>query len=371
MTIMAVIHQPRLEIYNEIDDLLLLGKGGQTVFIGPREEAAGYFASLGFVCEDTGTNPIDFFMDVISGDIARAGYPDFVREDLFDLWENHPNRGNWFTGIPQPLGSASDADWGSNVGAGSGVEVSMAAQDGVAAEAEDESTVDVQPNKKELKEKNCCAKCCDGCINFFVETFMDIKNWWVDFAVFLYNSFIAPWTPGYRATASAPVVFWLVVQRSWRQTYRNFRRMLAENCLHLFLGLVLSTFTSDGATITGPIPAGAVELCPYELGALCTNPVTDNYYGFVGFLCWAIGFAGIAVGAGTFGNEKVQFWREQGAGMNFVVYFYAKLAADIPRIAFAAFCFTAAFLTGFSTESTFWRLYAIVLLMYYSGFTLG
>merc|ERR1711865_77018 len=150
----------------------------------------------------------------------------------------------WFTGKPQPIGSGSastslNLNDRSNVGSGSGLstEVAMAAQDGVAAEAElgagdskveaeadtsssnsdsdDESTVDVQPNKKEKKEpkeKNCCAKCCDCFKGFFVETYMDIKNWWVDFAVFLYNSFIAPWTPGYRATASAPVVFWLVLQ---------------------------------------------------------------------------------------------------------------------------------------------------------------
>jgi len=234
--------------------------------------------------------------------------------------------------------------------------------------------VDVQPNKKEKKEpkeKNCCAKCCDCFKGFFVEMYMDIKNWWVDFAVFLYNSFIAPWTPGYRATASAPVVFWLVLQRSWRQTYRNFGRMVAENALHLFLGLVMATFSSDGVTLTGPIPAGAVELCPYELGSLCTNPVIDGYIGMTGFLCWSIGFAGIAVGAGTFGNEKIQFWREQGAGMNFIVYFYAKLVSDIPRIGFAAFCFTAAFTSGFASESTFGRVYACVLLMYYSGFALG
>jgi len=157
MTIMAVIHQPRLEIYNEIDDLLLLGKGGQTVYIGPREEAADYFASLGFVCEDAATNPIDFFMDVISGDIARAGYPDFAREDLFDLWEDHAKEvanakplgepitknEQWFTGKPQPIGSGSastslNLNDRSNVGSGSGLstEVAMAAQDGVAAEAE-------------------------------------------------------------------------------------------------------------------------------------------------------------------------------------------------------------------------------------------
>jgi ABC-type multidrug transport system ATPase subunit len=85
MTIVTVIHQPRLEIYKLIDDLLLLGRGGITVYLGPREEAETYFAGLGFTCADPAMNPIDFFMDIISGDVPRNGHPEFVKEDLFDL----------------------------------------------------------------------------------------------------------------------------------------------------------------------------------------------------------------------------------------------------------------------------------------------
>lgn len=244
----------------------------------------------------------------------------------------------------------------------------MANQDSLADPAGAEA---VGEEEEEEDKSNCCVSCCTACCQSIVETCHDIGNWWYDFGVFLHNCFIAPWMTDYRPTPSAPMVFWLVIQRALRQSYRNYSAMILENVLHAVLGFFLATLTSSGATLTGPLPEGTISLCPYDLGGLCTNPIEDDYIGVVQFLCWCIGFAGIAVGAGTFGNEKPQFWREQSAGMNFVVYFYGKLVADIPRIAVAALCFTAALLTGFATNSTFGKVYGVVVLLYYAGFSLG
>ena len=44
-TVVAVIHQPRVEIYEMIDKLLLLGRGGKTVYLGPAVEAPHTFGS--------------------------------------------------------------------------------------------------------------------------------------------------------------------------------------------------------------------------------------------------------------------------------------------------------------------------------------
>jgi ABC-type multidrug transport system ATPase subunit len=43
MTIASVIHQPRYEIYEMFDDVLLLGKGGKVVYQGPGKDALDYF----------------------------------------------------------------------------------------------------------------------------------------------------------------------------------------------------------------------------------------------------------------------------------------------------------------------------------------
>jgi hypothetical protein len=40
ITVALVLHQPRFEVFSRFDDLLLLGRGGRTVFWGRTSEAA-------------------------------------------------------------------------------------------------------------------------------------------------------------------------------------------------------------------------------------------------------------------------------------------------------------------------------------------
>ncbi len=54
----------------------LTGKGGSTVYLGESKRALHYFTSLGFRCGEH-QNPTDFMLDVIGGEVPRAGQPDF------------------------------------------------------------------------------------------------------------------------------------------------------------------------------------------------------------------------------------------------------------------------------------------------------
>jgi len=92
MTIVMVVHQPRYSLFTLIDDVLLLGKGGSTVYIGPTTEAKGYFERLGFIMPPN-ENAADWMMDMMSGQvedhltrIPKAELP----EALFDAWERAP-----------------------------------------------------------------------------------------------------------------------------------------------------------------------------------------------------------------------------------------------------------------------------------------
>ncbi|ORY53533.1 PEP carboxykinase-like protein [Rhizoclosmatium globosum] len=66
LTIVAVIHQPRLEIFEAFDDVLMIAPGGLTAYIGPVDGVQQYFESLGFVF-DSRLNPADVLMDILSG----------------------------------------------------------------------------------------------------------------------------------------------------------------------------------------------------------------------------------------------------------------------------------------------------------------
>jgi len=85
MTIITVIHQPRYSLFSLFDDVLLLGVGGKTVYIGSAEHAMEYFSKLGFVCPPA-ENPADFFLDIIAGHVPLPGHPEFEASDLPDFW---------------------------------------------------------------------------------------------------------------------------------------------------------------------------------------------------------------------------------------------------------------------------------------------
>eukprot|EP00940_MAST-03C_sp_MAST-3C-sp2_P000735 g735.t1 len=67
LTIAAVIHQPRAEILNMIDDLIILREGGFLVYHGPSREALDFFEGAGCVRPPM-TSIADFILDVTTQD---------------------------------------------------------------------------------------------------------------------------------------------------------------------------------------------------------------------------------------------------------------------------------------------------------------
>ena len=48
VTVIAVIHQPRVEIFTKFHDVLMIAPGGRTAYLGPSAGARGYFENLGY-----------------------------------------------------------------------------------------------------------------------------------------------------------------------------------------------------------------------------------------------------------------------------------------------------------------------------------
>jgi ATP-binding cassette subfamily G (WHITE) protein 2 (SNQ2) len=71
---LVTIHQPSASLFYEFDNLLLLAKGGKTVYNGPiGHEAAqvkAYFASRGAPCPEA-ANPAEHMIDVVSGHLSK------------------------------------------------------------------------------------------------------------------------------------------------------------------------------------------------------------------------------------------------------------------------------------------------------------
>ncbi|PRP79390.1 abc transporter family protein [Planoprotostelium fungivorum] len=87
INVVAVIHSPRYEIFRMFDDVLLLGKGGKTVYLGPTERSLSYFEDIGFQCPPH-TNAADFLLDVVAGEVPNSG--GVTPAELTSRWAGRP-----------------------------------------------------------------------------------------------------------------------------------------------------------------------------------------------------------------------------------------------------------------------------------------
>lgn len=65
ITVVTIIHQPRHEIFETLDSILLFG-AGRVIYSGKEAEAQAYFEECGFKFPE-GDNPADTIMDIIAG----------------------------------------------------------------------------------------------------------------------------------------------------------------------------------------------------------------------------------------------------------------------------------------------------------------
>ncbi|KAF7858836.1 hypothetical protein EAF04_008878 [Stromatinia cepivora] len=107
MTIVTIIHQPRQEIFESLDSLVLLG-AGRMIYLGPQVGVKPHFESLGFKFPEHG-NPSDVMGDIIAGEgrlYKRTG--DASIQPLIEHWQNHPE--NPFEDVKGPGVSMAESN---------------------------------------------------------------------------------------------------------------------------------------------------------------------------------------------------------------------------------------------------------------------
>lgn len=92
VTVVAVIHQPRPEIYEQFDDVLMLAPGGITAYLGPQKMSQAYFEDMGFAFPGT-SNPADVLMDILSGKAKRNGVvAQYQVHEITQAWSKKSKR---------------------------------------------------------------------------------------------------------------------------------------------------------------------------------------------------------------------------------------------------------------------------------------
>ncbi|XP_027366945.1 ABC transporter G family member 28-like [Abrus precatorius] len=101
VNICMVVHQPSYALFKMFDDLILLGKGGLTVYHGSSKKVEEYFSGLGINIPER-INPPDYFIDILEGIAAPGGSSGLSYKDLPVRWMLH-------NGYPIPLDMRQNA----------------------------------------------------------------------------------------------------------------------------------------------------------------------------------------------------------------------------------------------------------------------
>ncbi|XP_055836085.1 ABC transporter G family member 28 [Solanum dulcamara] len=87
VNVCMVVHQPSYTLFRMFDDLILLAKGGLTVYHGPVKTVEEYFAGIGITVPDR-VNPPDHFIDILEG-IYKLPSTGLSYKDLPLRWMLH------------------------------------------------------------------------------------------------------------------------------------------------------------------------------------------------------------------------------------------------------------------------------------------
>ncbi|KAL6911259.1 hypothetical protein ACP4OV_000064 [Aristida adscensionis] len=88
VNISMVVHQPSYTLYRMFDDLILLAKGGMTVYHGPVKKVEEYFSALGIVVPER-VNPPDYYIDILEGIVKPTFSAGVGVKDLPLRWMLH------------------------------------------------------------------------------------------------------------------------------------------------------------------------------------------------------------------------------------------------------------------------------------------
>ncbi|RWR79394.1 putative white-brown complex protein 30 [Cinnamomum micranthum f. kanehirae] len=124
VNICMVVHQPSYALFKMFDDLILLAKGGLTVYHGSVKKVEEYFAGLGIIVPDR-INPPDHFIDILEGIVkpskgASVNYKQLpIRWMLHNGYEIPPDMQQNAAGIDIPVKATNSNNETTSAPAGS------------------------------------------------------------------------------------------------------------------------------------------------------------------------------------------------------------------------------------------------------------
>ena len=291
ITVITIIHQPRAEIFESLDSLILFGKG-RVIYQGPEQDVRAYFENLGFHFPPSG-NPADTIMDIIAG----QGHLYKTSGDS-RVW---PLIHNW-----KQLQASQTPRFRSNL-------PTPALPSHSRSTSRENINTNASPYLSLIDSRHTSAS--------YSKT---------EEALSLRRSIRSRGAPFYKQTYHC-------LLRSLLQQFRmrsSFFFEIGVSALGGFL-IGLAHLKSEGISFRGNY------LEPYTiLSSSLDYSAVPQMSLLVGI---AIGLIASSPGVKIFGEEKLVYWRESSSGHSRLGYYLGKVVSTVPRMLVACLHFTAMF----------------------------
>ncbi|KAG2383010.1 hypothetical protein C9374_004977 [Naegleria lovaniensis] len=324
ITVVAVVHQPRYEIFQMFDDVILLGKGGRVAYAGPCSTAMDYFKNeLQLECPPF-VNPSDFFLDAIydpqaayraqternsttsSSQRKSTEFRGLTCDEIFQKWEMYQSKNSSALHRNDDTSSHLSDNHSSSLN------------------GHTESSYDILVKEEENRKQ------------------------------------------------SALLHFIVCLYRSFSLKIRDIMSFFIDSLMVYISGLALGIiFLKE--TYTGPMPSELIQSCPVAIRSICEYPLNNPLINVASIVPLALGLCASMSSLSTFGTrqEQLVFKKERSSGLSTIAYFLAKNLEQLPNIVLGPLIFLSIFLCLYAPRASFGEYYYIILLMQFSAFGLG
>ncbi|KAK3496165.1 hypothetical protein B0T13DRAFT_279784 [Neurospora crassa] len=323
ITVIVIIHQPRVEIFEMLDDMILLGNG-QLIYEGPQSQAKTFFEQMGFVFPP-GANCSDVITDIITGNGRRYKEEgDISKDALIAQWAKGSR-------VSLLTNESVDRFWQPSH--------SRNPSDTTLAGSESSDADTSRHNRSSLMS---ISKLKAGARI----SMLSISNPQLS-RILKHRG-----APRWRQTL-------LCLLRSILQQYRTRSNLWFEIGLSTLAGVLLGLAQKpkNGAFFRGQYNK------PYEILSLSADYVAAPQMAML--ITLAIGLSSAAPGVKLFSEDMLVYRREAEAGHSRVAYFLAKTISVLPRMALACLHFSAPLFLISMPVIPFWTAFLANLLYVY------
>ncbi|KAL8934507.1 MAG: hypothetical protein Q9216_005879 [Gyalolechia sp. 2 TL-2023] len=319
ITVITIIHQPRAEIFESLDSLLLFGKG-RVIYQGPEQDVQAYFENLGFRFPHS-ANPADTIMDIIAG--QGHLYKPAGDSGIWPLIHNW-KRVQESSRTPRPDSSLST------------------------------TTPSLPPQSSQHHFRHTASANSTATLSSFTPNNSKKTNE----ALALRRSIKSRGAPFHKQ-------LYHCTARALLQQHRLRSSLLFEIGVSALGGFLigLAHFKAEGVNFRG------FYRQPYTILSSSID------YGSVPQMALlvgiAIGLIASSPGVKIFGEEKLVYWREASSGHNRLAYYLGKVLSTFPRMLIANLHFTATFLLLATPRITFPHAFLANLLYFYTVYGLA